>query len=111
MTIKPLLELFSGQITETTVGSVEIDVAMMGDFVAELVATEDSGSATLDAKIQDSADGVTWYDWIAFQQLAASGNEVVTPSRPCLGLVRAVNTVTGSGTWTSRVRLSGSPNQ
>lgn len=105
-TVRNILTLFRDQIAVTTAGQTQ-DAGYLEDFVAELSATEDANGATLDVVIEDSFDdGVTWQPWITFAQLAANGSEVVVPTRPPAGPIRANCTVTGVGTWTPRVRLS-----
>lgn len=75
------------------------------DFLAFLLAVEDSGTASLDMKLQHSPNTSTWFDVVSMTQLTASGNEakaVLSSTTPSLfRWVRAVATITGTGQYTT----------
>lgn len=105
-------ETFSAAAAATVNGD-PVDAALEQDFVAALTATETVNGSTLDVKLQDSPDGgTTWFDWITFTQLSATGSEAKAASRPPLGLVRSVRTLSaGGGTFTGRLWLGSNPIQ
>ena len=80
-----------------------------GRFLAVLQATEDSGTATLDAKLQTSTDGgSTWVDIpsASFTQLTATGSQAIKVETAGV-LVRVAITIGGSGNWDVTVRFVG----
>ena len=105
-----IAEIFTAS-TAATVNGTPVDAALETEFAAALTATEDVNGSTLDVKLQDSPDGgTTWFDWIAFTQLSATGSEVKAATRPPLGLVRSVRTLSaGGGTFTGKLFLSSNP--
>lgn len=94
---------------EAATGITGFARATLGAF--QLVCTEDSGTASLDAAIQRSVDGgTTWADIVAFTQLTASGGEtklyadVRAASAQMIGdRLRAEFDVTGTGQYTCTV--------
>lgn len=72
------------------------------DFIGVLVATDTHADTTVDAKIQHSHDGVTWFDLITFTQLTDNGSEVkqlstaTLPKPAVLQFVRGVATLAGA---------------
>lgn len=105
---KQIMELANLQVTGNGNGPT-VPVAVLQDFVADLVATEDAAGGVTGVVIEDSADGTVWYDWITFTALTVTGNEVkAAPARHPLGYVRFKwSGVTG--TWTLKCRLSANP--
>ena len=101
----------SGAVAATAQDTTTYDSALQQDFVAALSATEDVNGSTLDVKIQDSPDGgTTWFDWITFTQLSATGSEAKAPTRNPLGLLKVVRTISaGGGTYSYKVFLSANP--
>jgi outer membrane protein OmpA-like peptidoglycan-associated protein len=102
-TARQLLD--SQGVTANSVGSV-FTLAALGAFTAELDATENSGTASLDVTIQDSTDGVTWTDWITFAQLTDTGTGFASATRPPKALLRTNADLTGTGDWDVRVTLT-----
>lgn len=110
MSIRQVLTLLNlAGVTASGQGGAQ-DAALLQDLVAELRGTENSGTADLTVKIQDSFDGgSTWNDWITFTQLTATGAEVKAPTRPPGGDVRVDYALSAAGNWDIRVKLSGNP--
>jgi hypothetical protein len=106
---KPVLTLLDVAAVTTSDVGPSLPVNNLVGFVAELRATEDVASTSLDVVIEDSFDGgATWNDWIVFTQLTTTGNEVKSMNaddRSCGPLIRAKYTIVG-GTWTARVKLA-----
>lgn len=109
MSIRQILTL-ANVASATTSGTTAVsgDGALLQDLVAELVATEDVASTSLDVKIQDRTAGDNWHDWIVFTQFTTTGLEAKAPTRPPLGDLRVVYTIP-DGTWTFTVKLSANP--
>ena len=80
---------------------------------AQLVCTEDSGTASMDAAVQRSVDGgATWADIMAFTQLTASGGQTMVyadvraASAQMIGdRLRVDYDITGTGQYTCSVYL------
>jgi prephenate dehydratase len=75
-------------------------------FIGVLVAASTHADTIVDAKIQHSHDGVTWFDLITFTQLTDNGSEVkqVNSDTNVLQFVRSIVALTG-GTLASTVTL------
>ncbi|MCD4751878.1 MAG: hypothetical protein K8R40_02285 [Anaerolineaceae bacterium] len=59
--------------------SVDFGGADKGPITYELYAPQATGTTpTLDVKVQESADGSTWHDFLAFKQITAAGQYFVT---------------------------------
>lgn len=88
--------------------------APSGAFIATEVATENSGTATLDVKLEHAAscDGTfvalkeVGGAQVTFTQLSASTTFATAKGEAAmLPCVRAVRTITGTGSWDVTVRL------
>ena len=69
-------------------------------LVAVLVATAIHADTTLNAKVQTSHDGTTWFDLVSFTAITDTSGAEIKPilvaTLPALAHVRAVVALTGS---------------
>ena len=88
-----------------------LDLAELNKLIATVNATEDSGTATVDIKIQSSPDRVTWFDTgTAFTQLTASGTETKSIVTGIFHrFIRYEVTVGGSGQYDVDLYTTGRP--
>lgn len=99
------LVLLAGSVTgDTATEAVSLE-ALQTDFVGVLNVTALSAT-NLVVKIQRSADGTLWHDWITFATLTATGSEAKDATVPGLSYVRAsVDFTGGAQTGTIAVTL------
>ncbi len=110
-----ILQTLAGQAAGTVNGAAfkvfDIRDATSACAVS-LVATKDSGTGTLDTRIEDSPDGTNWALVVAFTQLSASGNETKALPRTLNAHVRAVSVVAAGASpiYSASVGLLGEVN-
>ena len=65
-----------------------------------------SGPTDVTCKIQDSDDGIAWYDLVAFTAMTGTTTgEQKVPTRDARRFLRAVATLNGAGTFTVGVQM------
>lgn len=80
------------------------------NVIGRITATENSGTATLDAIIEHSPTGATgtWKTLLSFTQRSTTGVEdvhITSVSQNIFPCIRAVTTITGSGNWDAKIDL------
>ena len=101
------LSLFASAERAASANGVTHDCDGMVSGVAFLSVTACAGGAdTLDVKIQDSPDGTTWYDNVAFTQATAATSEKKALVAPFGRYLRAVGTNGAGATATYSVLAS-----
>jgi len=99
------LVLHDGALSGDTVTEAKSLEALQTDFVGILNLTAISATNVI-VKIQRSADGTLWHDWITFATLTAAGSEAKDATAPGLSYVRAsVDFAGGAQTGTAVVTL------
>lgn len=100
-----VLTLFSSEgVTASVNGNSVIADSPAKACILRLTAVENSGTSTLDVKVQHSPTGATntWKDVSSFTQLSASGMEdihLTDITRVLWSCFRVVVTVSGTGNW------------
>lgn len=74
------------------------------DFLALIRCSALGGGTTATIKLQDSADGSTWFDWISFTALTGTGNELKAATRPPMSYVKPTASFSG-GTTTATISI------
>ena len=76
----PLQLRAEATITETE-NTEAIDVSAYEGVILKIVASEESGTTTLDIVVQDSEDGTTWHTLETVSQITANGTVMVRKTR------------------------------
>lgn len=101
-------------VTVTTSTTIDVSdlfngIQFVGQPLFTLVATENSGTATLDIDVNVSQDNGSNYDEVlSFTQLSASGREVKNPTvGPWGEKVQVEVTLSAAADWTFTLYVSG----
>jgi hypothetical protein len=98
------LVLWDGAISGNTNGPAYSLEALQTGFVG--ISTVSALTATnVTVKIERSADGSTWFDWITFTAQTAPGSLAVNATTPGLSYCRATFTFTGGTVATAVIAL------